>query len=186
MTAELERELRRALEGMTPTQLGKLRAAGIHAAVSIGVSRIVVEGERYTPWGDTAGCAFIVPIRGDWPDTPETTRGIEAVRSGYLIDLLALHPARPERWALRRGVATWLGSLAPQYCNPRPVRIWRTPLRWLQADCDGLCLLMKDAVENYRILSGCRSIMAEDEIHARELRRILERPWAGPEVRHAA
>jgi hypothetical protein len=186
MMVELEYELQQALCGMTPEHAAKLRAAGIDGEMPIGRSRIVAEGGRYNPWGDVAHYAFILPIRIDWLQTPETTRGIEAVRSGYLVDLLAFHPARPDRWALRLGVATWLGSIAPQNCNPDPVRVWRTPLRWLQADCDGLCLLMKDAVENYRILSGCRSIMAEDEIHARELRRILERPWAGPEVRHAA
>jgi hypothetical protein len=132
-------------------------------------------------------CAFIVPIRVDWLQTPETTRGIKAAQSGYLIDLLAFHPARPDHWALRLGVATWLGSIAPQHCNPDPVRVWRTPLRWLQADSEGLCLLTRDRAENHRILTACLGgIVADDEIHARELRRVLERPWRVPEVRHAA
>jgi hypothetical protein len=186
-TAELESELRQALCGMTPKHFARLQAAGIDAAVPIGVSRIAVDGDRYSPWGDTTGCAFIVPVRVDWSDTPESTRGIEAVRSGNLIDLLALCPERSDRWALRLGDADWIGTMPPQYGNPDPVRIWRSPVRWLQSGCRGLVMLTRSGADIYRILSGCDTLHVEDDPeHERELLRILTRPWPVPKVRHAA
>lgn len=131
--------------------------------------------------------ALVTPVLAHYCDTPELPDPEFAVRCGNIVDLIAWRPKCPARWRLRVGAATWAGSIPPQYCNPDPVRIWRTPLRWLQADCTGLVLLTGERIENYRQLSNCRGgIDAEDEIHAREIRRILNRPWPGPEVRHAA
>jgi hypothetical protein len=57
----------------------------------------------------------------------------------------------------------------------------------LQHNCTGLVLLTADQSENFLLLSNCLGgIVAEDEVHARQLRRIVERPFPGPAVRHAA
>ncbi len=111
--------------------------------VPIGFSRVVGESGNYHPYGETSKFAFILPVRVDFLCTPETIRGFKAVRAGYLVDLLAFRPEWPDRWALRCGAAEWLGSIPPQYCDPDPVRIWSSPVRWLQSSCDGLVMLCR-------------------------------------------
>jgi hypothetical protein len=75
------------------------------------------------------------------------------------------NPAAPDRWALRRGIASWLGACEPQYLDPDPVPVWRTPLGWLRAGCRGLVLLTEDKTDRYRCLSMLGSIVAEDQAH---------------------
>ena len=116
------------------------------------------------------------------PVTAEAADPIEAVRHGVIGDLLAFSPSYPERWALRTGNATWLGAVEPQFLMPEPVPIWRTPLHWLANDCRGLVLLSPDHREQYRVLTICDAILAEDERHAVKLRELLRHPWLAPPV----
>jgi hypothetical protein len=148
------------------------------------VRRIGTDLYEPDPNGRTA---FITPVLAHRPHTPESPDPKLAVRCGNLIDLLAWHPACPGRWRLRLALATWLGAIEPQYCGPLPVPVWRTPLRWLQADGAGLCLLSCDRLENQWILSACiGGIIPEDELHERQIKRLLERPWPTPKVHRAA
>jgi hypothetical protein len=127
--------------------------------------------------------AFVVPVRCESPLTPEAGDPHWAVRDAYVLDLLAFHPQRPGRWALRTGAAEWAGAIEPQHCGPDPVPIWRTPLRWLQAGAVGIVLLGGDPASAYRVLGWCRGgVIAEDVAHAAELRGILSRPWPIPRV----
>jgi len=142
---------------------------------------------------EEGGHAFVIPVRVESTVTPEAFDPAAAVRDGGAVDLVAFHPAKPHRWALRCGNAEWLGAIEPQYLAPDSVRVWRTPLAWLQAGCRGIVLLSPERVSRYRTLSCLHSIVAEDLEHASELRRILERPWPAPQVitlqteaRHAA
>jgi len=151
----------------------------------IGKARIGRDGERFTPDPD-GRAAYITPVLVHYPDTPESDDPRLAVRCGHIIDLVAWHPRFPTRWALRTGLATWLGSIPPQYMRPAPVCVWRTPVRWLQADCVGLVLLTHERVENFRLLSGCHAIEAEDRPHKRQLEHLLSHPFVTPEVRHVA
>ena len=188
------------LAALRPTSLAALRplrdagVGGPGIAIGIAVATISVSRDRlYCPDPD-GGLAFIVPVRAEHPITPESPDPIEAVRHGPIMDLLAFSPAFPQRWALRTGSATWLGAVLPQYISPPPTPIWRSPLHWLGSDCDGLVLLARDKRDRYRTLTALDAISAEDELHAAELRELLERPWLAPpvyvrggrEVRHAA
>jgi hypothetical protein len=141
-----------------------------------------ITGGLYEP--DQAGkIAFLTPVLTHYPDTPESPQTWGACRVGNLIDLIAWHPRHPDRWALRTGDATWLGSIEPQYAVPPPVAIRRSPLSWLQSDCDGLVILARDSSEVYRLLSNCvGGIIADDALHARELREFLERRRPLPKV----
>ncbi len=129
---------------------GPLFAAGITsqtiAAVAPAIVRIAVAGSTYEP--DPAGKgAFLLPVRVDNPLTPEAADSIGIIRAGSIVDLLAFHPAHPYRWALRRDDAEWLGAIEPQYLDPAPVPVWRSPLAWLQAGCRGLVVLSPVAAD---------------------------------------
>src|SRR5262249_31201106 len=121
--------------------------------------------------------AYLIPVRADHALTPETADPTAAVLSGAIIDLLAFHARYPHRWALRRDAAEWLGAIEPQYFAPEPVHVWRSPLAWLRAGCQGIVILSRDAA------SACRGgIIAEDAEHAAELGGILARPWPVPQI----
>ena len=152
----------------------------------------VRSGGLFEPDDREGGACFILPVRVDDPNSPETSDPAGVLHDGEIIDLLIFHPRRPQRWALRVGAASWLGAVEPQYCDPAPVRIRQTPLDWLQAGGDGLVLL-GNRLDRHRILAGLRSIVADDGHHANELRGILQQPWRAPPVviaregrRHAA
>lgn len=149
----------------------------------IGKTKYLAIGpDRYEPH-PSGRWAYVIAARGLYANTPESHCPRRICRHGYLTDLVLWHPRCLDRWRLRTGAAEWLGAIEPQYCEPDPVAIWRSPLRWLQADCEGLVLLTSGRAEYYRVLSNCRGgLVAEDEVHKAELRRILERPWPAPNV----
>ena len=192
--AELTAEYRAALSA-TPTQdMAPLLAAGVRAAIVAmlqpATCRITVDCDTYRP-DQEGGDAFILPLRADNPVGPEAADPEATIRAGAIVDLLAIHPSHPARWALRLGNATWLGAIEPQYLHPPPVSVWRTPLAWMLAGCRGLVLLSSDRAEGHRILTECiGGILAEDGSHAAELHAILDRPRPAPPVivraRHAA
>jgi hypothetical protein len=76
---------------------------------------------------------------------------------------------------------------------PAPVAVRGSILSWFHAGCIGLVPLSRSSADLYRLLTICTGgIVAENDEHAVELRRVLERPWPAPyvsvaqEVRHAA
>jgi hypothetical protein len=192
-TRELAAEMRAAFAVLTCNDMNYLvDEHGIPSSLIgswqlIGATRYRRVGlDQYEPDPD-GNAAFVTPVLTDCVDTPESLDPALAVRCGNLIDLVAWHPKCPRQWRLRCGSATWLGSIEPQYLRPKPVRLWRTVLRWLQSDCTGLCVLTRERFENFRLLSRCTGgIVAEDELHEQQIKSVLERPWPGPEVHHAA
>jgi len=185
LKSALTREYFNALRCTRFTSLTPLLVAGVSwRAITDAVpahARITVSKDLFDFEGE-GGSAFIVPARVESPLTPEATDPVETVRVGAIVDLIAFHPDHPARWALRTGAAEWLGAVEPQYLEPQPVPLWRTPLRWLQAGCRGLVLLSRERESEYRILSGLRVIVAEDQQHAAELRQQLGQPWPMPRV----
>jgi hypothetical protein len=143
-------------------------------------------GQLYQP--DEAGRpAWVFPICCANPDDSaaiEAADPLAVVATGPVIDLLAFSPLALRRWALRRGVATVLGAIEPQYANPDPVPIHRDVTDWLRAGCRGIVLLASEPHEAERVLRECSIIEAEDAPHAAELRRLLTpRPPARPAIR---
>ena len=179
---------REYLMALRPTRfadLGPLRQAGVGGpglAVGPAFASIRIADGRFQLDRDGDAKAFVIPVRVGNPLTAEVNDPIKAVRHGTLIDLIALSPAYPNQWALRLGNATWLGAIEPQFLMPEPVPIWRNPLAWLRNDCRGLVLLRPVRSEQYRVLTVCDSIVAEDERHAAELREVLDHPWLAPPV----
>ena len=165
--------------------LAPLRQAGIGGpglAVGPAFASIRIADGRFQLDAHGDAKAFVIPVRVGNPLTAEVNDPIKAVRHGTLIDLIALSPAYPNQWALRLGNAIRLGAIEPQFLMPEPVPVWRSPLGWLRNDCRGLVLLSRDRSEQYRVLSVCDAIVAEDERHAAELREVLDHPWLAPPV----
>ena len=196
-TADLWAEFNAARAAMSGDNRAELIGAGVAPEMIdryplIGVSRMQVSGGLYQP--EAGGRpAYVTPVLIADPVSPETPhRLVYARHLGECVDLVAWHPRRPDRWALRVGAATWLGCIEPQYMDPDPVALRRSPLAWLRAGCDGLVFLSADPADAYRVLTGCHEIVAEDQQHATELRKLVRRPWplprisAGEEARNAA
>jgi hypothetical protein len=186
-TRDLAAEMRVARESLTAAHWDELEAHGVSTTVIasfalLGAAKIRVGNGLYEPAPD-GRWAYVTPVLVDNELGPEAAQPISCARIlGHLVDLLAWHPRHPRRWALRVGAAPWLGCCEPQYMEPEPVRIWRSPLAWLRADCDGLVMLSTDPADAYRLLSSLREIVAEDAEHAAELRRLVRRPWPLPRI----
>jgi hypothetical protein len=183
----LTRELAVAIECLSVSDRKTLIAAGIGTetidAGMIGTARVRVAGDLYEPDPDAGGIAYVTPIRVDNPVTPEALDPARTVRSGEIVDIVAWHPRHPGRWVTRRGAGEWLGAIQPQYLDPDPVAVARSPLTWLRADCRGLVILSRELPAAYHLLAGCvRGIIAEDPRHAMDLRAILARPWPTPRI----
>lgn len=185
--ADLCAEYRAALHGTTLRDLRPLRDAGIGTAglaLAPAYARVQLsrDAATFTFDPDSDLVAFILPVRHSNPLSPEAADPELEVAAGPIVDLLAFSPHVPGCWALRIGSACWLGAVEPQYLMPDPVPIWRTPMHWLGNDCRGLVLLSPDKRDRYRVLTCLDSIVAEDELHARELRGLLAQPWLAPPV----
>lgn len=186
-TNDLLAELRAAWAAMNRDHRTELIAAGILVEIIelyplIGTASVRLQGRLYEPAPDGRP-AYITPVLVADPASPETPApGTYACHLGEIVDLVAWHPAYPERWALRVGAASWLGCIEPQYMDPEPVCIRRSPLAWLRAGCDGLAILSRDPADAYRLLTGCARLVAEDRTHATELRRLVRQPWPLPGI----
>jgi hypothetical protein len=186
--AELHAEYRRALHGTELADLAPLREAGVGSrGISLAapaaalIRRHGPGGTLFEPHPDGKR-AFVFPVRVDSALSPEAADPDYTIGWGQIIDMIAMHPLAPSRWAQRTGAADWLGCVEAQYMGPAPTPIWRTPLHWLGNNCRGLVLLSRDRRAQYRVLSWLDSILAEDERHAAELRDLLARPWLAPPV----
>ena len=100
---------------------------------------------------------------------------------GEIIDLLAWRSGAPGNWAWRTGIGWALGSdmLLPRW-DSDPMRIFATPLEWLSAGGEGICILDWDAPE----LDGLRALenIEADEWIAQRLTRALSKPRRIPTI----
>jgi hypothetical protein len=186
-TDHLIAEMREARASLTPEHRLELIEYGVPVDLIgryslIGAARIRVSAGLYDPVEDGVH-AYITPVFVDNPLTPEAEGPQGCARGGgYLVDLVAWHPKYPSRWALRVGSAVWLGSVEPQYFDPEPVAVRRSPLSWLQANCDGLAILSQEPADAYKLLCSLHTIVAEDGSHVAELRKLVRRPWPLPSI----
>ena len=101
----------------------------------VGVLPIQVIG-TYFDLAEDGRAAFVIPVANalppfsDWPDSPSP-----------VFDALAFFPDKPDHWFLRIGHALVLGGVNLRVARSPyaidPLRVFRTPLSWLQAGCDG-------------------------------------------------
>lgn len=97
-----------------------------------------------------------------------------------LVDLLAFDPRKPDRWWVRLDACCFLGG-DNIFCQSAPIEIWRTPLRWLKATCEGVVVLDWGAASP--TLRPLEEAHAEDTDHGQDIRRRLQQPLPIPEIR---
>ncbi len=155
-----------------------------HIVATIGATNVDLDSSG-TVWEplEIGDRAYILPARIGDPFTPESAEPESVPEHGALVDLLAFHPAQPDEWATRCDFATWLGAIEPQYFNPDPVVVHRSPLAWLRAGMRGLCVLTRDPIERRALLLACRGgIVAEDHEHSRRLTQQIHLPLPLPRI----
>jgi hypothetical protein len=109
----------------------------------------------------------------------KTILAIPPDEDGEPEDLLALDEHDSSRWWLRLGRARFLGEDAvykAMGCR-EPLRLWRSPLTWLRARCEG-CVVVDWNLAT-PLLRQLDVIVAEDVAHGEEVeRRLRERTWS--------
>ena len=96
---------------------------------------------------------------------------VPVIEGGAVADLLAFRAEKPERWWLRTGIGAVLGQdtidRAEFFNDPKhpedpegSIRVFRSPLSWLRAECAG-CVILDWRVATSR-LAGVREVVAED------------------------
>lgn len=181
---DIDAELMAARERLGPEGRALLSAEGapVRLLPLVGLEWVRWCGSGLYEPADDGDPALVVAIRQDpeSPDHESPDPGL-AVILGDLVDLVAFEPRPPGRIAIRLGLADVLGCVLPQIFDPPPTRIRRSPWTWLLSGGRGLVLLGSEH-DRYRVLSSLAGIVAEDLPHARELKAIVERPFAAPPV----
>ena len=122
-----------------------------------GVSRIRIDADgTYEPAEDGIG-AIVMGV----------------IEHNELSDLLAFCTAAPSRWWRRLGLAVYLGEEKVDYAAfmKTPLRLFRTPVNWLRAECEGAVVL--DWRFGRSALFDVSRIGAEDLDHREEIKRRL-------------
>ncbi len=127
---------------------------GMDAVINlmVGVARIRMNGDLWEPVDENERGArvFVTPVRHDRRMDPAIAN-IE----GAISDIVAWHPLRPGKWAMREGTELVLGNV--EYTHGiaplRPVQLYRDPRAWLNHGGNGLVVLAKDPLERSRVLS---------------------------------
>lgn len=186
MSPDISRELSDLSLAAKPLLLHRLKALGVpwntiaHMGARHqfgGSSRVIdVDNGMYAP-SDEGTPHLILPVFEDCE----------------LVDLVAFTSDQPMAWLLRLGVGWSLGLIdgIERHSWEREVRLWASPLDWLRADQDGLCILDWSAPEVLE-LARLPSIRCQDRLLAERLKEALTRPYHlpvityGEELRHAA
>lgn len=157
--------IRAQADQRTDEILGRYGVDGADTAPCCGLARIQITGKFFEPH-DAGEYAVIVPI----------------MEGDEMVDLLAFNPRRPEKWWCRIGSERLLGSTDNQLLG-KPLHVFRTPLNWLRAGCDGVVPLdFNRAFIDLRYAPN--DIVAEDEEHGRELREAMRQAalWGFPKM----
>jgi hypothetical protein len=107
-----------------------------------------------------------------WTFTP-TPAGEPAIvlpvyERGRLVDLLAIHRHQHHSvWGCVTGAGQYIGSTATnRESTNSPLRVYKTPINWLLANCDGILPLSKSF---FPLLQHAPNIIAESFEHAWEI-----------------
>ena len=173
-TANLLSELEAAAFAVRNAHLDRLQALGVTSQT------IAKLGEIQPPFGvikvDYLGGGLFQP----GGDVPHIVQPI--YDAGILIDLVAWRTSDPRSWLWRTGAAWALNpdEIKANSWTQEPLTLHATPLDWLRASAQGLCILNWEAHE-IRQLLRVKAIDAESHI-ARQLRGALMKPAYFPEI----
>lgn len=150
-----------------------------HARPSVGYCR-----QHGLDWPTIeAACSgvFLAPIRPEpggrftFDETGTLAAVVEVLAADgeTVIDIAAWSLTDPTRWRTAIGAAVALGETVAwnpsTYAFGRPLRLFRTPLRWLQAGCDGACILDTKRAARWLQDVPSSTVAAADDGHAIEL-----------------
>ena len=142
----------------TQAEIDAMLAAGITQG-GLGVADVTFNADTFEFKGTTK--AVIIP----------------AYDGDQLVDLVAADAKKPTRFSRLERRAWCLGETFDAWEPAEPLPVWRTPLRWLREGCAGIVIL--DWAEAYWRLPD-RTLIAEDEIHGRQIRASMQPPdWTG-------
>lgn len=115
--------------------------------------------------------ALIVPA---WEDPPSTWRIIDCP---LLIDLIAVDPARPRRFASYAGSAGLLGEAVLHEAKfwRCPLPVYRDPVGWLQSEGRGVVPLDPVRFALACIASPAIKLVGEDMHHGEQLQRMIDK-----------
>jgi len=106
------------------------------AMLGVGYCAFNADG-TYTPTEDGEKALIIAEAQSH-----ERWKRIGKVGIAEITDLIAVPFNARERWFLRHGMACLLGAENLEGASDsNPATVYATPLRWLQAGGDGLCVL---------------------------------------------
>ena len=134
--ADLDREFALTTDGVSPLVLERLQRMGIPNRIIfgprhyVGVARIVTTSDGLFEFHDDGEVALVVPEgEPEWPCWAQVH------------DLITFKPDNPGRWWRRRGDVDLLGASNMTQWRLAPLCIHETPLSWLQAGADGICIV---------------------------------------------
>lgn len=125
----------------------------------------------------------IVPPRFFEPDPEGKPAAWCEVRDdfGSVVDVAAWSMRKPDKVVTLLGRAAvlgaeWAGDPA-SYLDGSPLRVFRTPLAWLQARCEGVAVLDMARAARFLLDTPTARIAAEDDAHAREIMKAKRALW---------
>ena len=160
------------------------RAALVDLARLIsGMQYLRETGIDYATAEVACGGVFVAPVLAVPPNSftisEEGSEGVvvEALAEDgvTVLDLVTWRPSSPHRWRTLLGAAPALGMATAvnpaTYFGGLPLQLYRTPLEWLQARCDGAVLL--DLKRGARWLLDvdniAQTLALRDDAHAAEI-----------------
>ena len=113
----------------------------------LGAAPVRPVGDRLFEIDDAGAWAVVQPVEDE---------------SGTVVDMIAWHPAEPERCRLLTGEGEALGLIELELLREGETIIcYSSPASWLRAGGRGLCLLTSDWLAVQRILNGERGVGAQ-------------------------
>lgn len=173
---DIEMELQSAALAMGALDCARARSMGLFnpgiAAMGsrhhqFGVARVGRCGDGLFQLDEGGNRALVVPVyEGD-----------------ELVDLVAFFTSTPEQWSLRLGVGWALGleESLERYRWGDPLPIHKTPLEWLRAGGDGLCVVDWSSPE-VKTLADFASLIVGDEALERRIIAALSTPVRLPQI----
>jgi hypothetical protein len=138
-----------------------------HRAGLLGITRVRWHAERRFEFDDAGMAAAVLTVLD---------------HNGIVADLVAWPGDRPDKFAPALGHVAVLGAdqIDDGESHDGGLRVWRTPLTWLQHRCRGVVILDQHVVP--LCLAGALGpLVGEDVQHARELTRLLRRHVDAPD-----
>jgi len=165
--------------------MSNVRNVHIQHLLGLGVpgASIARLGERQMPFG-------VLSIGHDdagvwWPDDEgRPCVVVPVVERGEVIDVVAFNSSEPHRWWWRLGNASMLGADLLNTCFPEGgLRIVSTPLHWIAAAGEALCVLNWSAPDTeFSPLRDWDVLHVDSPLLAERLRKRLSRPLHVPTI----